>query len=101
MPNLADPKSSSNEQSPVEEPWWNRPLTKRQTIIAYAAVGWLGGIAIMAFGNYELYHKLPTPRDIALYMVAALFVAPFIAAAAAVLSARTRRRFRQRSGTRE
>ncbi len=50
----------------------------------------------MAIGDYQLYHRLPTLSEIGTYVLVGLVVAPFVAAAGWLMSARTRRRWRQR-----
>ena len=96
MHNLVDPKPPSEDEPAPHEPWWNRPWTTGQTLLAFFLVGFAGAIAIMAIGDYQLYHRLPTLSEIGGYVLVGLVLAPIVAAAGWLMSARTRRRWRQR-----
>ena len=61
------------------QPFWSRPLTKRQTLLAYFAVGWVAVFAMMFIGDYELTHHLPSLSDMLGYAVVALLLGPFFA----------------------
>ena len=50
----------AEQPSGPKQPFWNRPFSKRQTIIAYGAAGWACGFATMFFGDYQLHHHFPS-----------------------------------------
>ena len=87
----------TNQPNPAKPPQrhvWNRALTKRQTVLAYFVVGWLGSFVVMAVGDYQLKHRFPTIGDLGGYAVASLVVGPLFALVGAWQSARWRRRLR-------
>jgi hypothetical protein len=82
------------QKSTREEPWWNRPWSKRQTLVAYFLVGWAGTIVITAFGDSQLNNRLPTLSEVGTYIFGGLVLAPLIAALGWLLSLRARRGLR-------
>lgn len=94
MHHFVEPKPPSEDEPAPDEPWWNRPWTKRRTLLAYFLAGWAGAIAIMAIGDYQLRHRLPTLSELGTYILLGLVLAPIIAAAGSLMSAGTRRRLR-------
>jgi hypothetical protein len=61
----------------------NRELTKRQTLIAFFAIGWIGSFAIMAIGDYQVAKQIPSAMDFVIMAVLSLLFAPLLALGAA------------------
>ena len=61
------------------QPFWNRPFTRRQTLVAYFAVGWTAAFGIMVIGDYQLDRRWPGPVEAFGYAALALVFAPFFA----------------------
>jgi hypothetical protein len=67
------------DDRPRKVPFWRREFTRRETIIAYGVTGWGGAFAMMAFGDYQLAHRWPTPLGLLGYALLALLFAPLFA----------------------
>jgi hypothetical protein len=72
---------------------WHRPLTRRQTLLAYFAVGWVAVFVIEVVGDYQLMHRLPSIGDLGIEAAVAVILAPLFAWLAALKSAGLRKRF--------
>jgi hypothetical protein len=85
MPNL---QSGENQAG---KPFWNRPLTRRQALIACFIVGSLATFAMMAIGDYQLKHRPPGAGDILVYVLIAIALGPLLVLAASLKSRSLRR----------
>ncbi len=62
--------------------FWDRQLTRRQTMVAVFTAGFLSAFAIMAIGDYMERRRLPTWEDLPPYRVASRVVGPVLSAVA-------------------
>lgn len=71
--------------------FWNRPLSRRQALIACFTVGSVATFAIMAIGDYQLKHRAPGAGDVLVYVPIAIVLGPLLVFAATLKSRSLRR----------
>jgi hypothetical protein len=92
---VIDPKSTSEHTLPTGERGWSRPRSTGRRLLSYFLVGWAGAIVMLAIGDYQLYHRLPTLSQFVTYVLIGIVPAPVFAVAGWLTSARARRRLQQ------
>ena len=63
----------------------NRQLTRRQTVVAFLLIGFLGAVAVMAVGDYQMNDRLPTFEEVLIYILVGAILGPVLAFAIAVI----------------
>jgi len=92
---VIDPKSTSEHTLPSGERGWSRPWSNRRRLVSYFLVGWAGAIVMLAIGDYQLYHRLPSLSEFVSYVLVGIIPAPFFAVAGWLTGVRARRRLQQ------